>query len=338
MTSGPSGSRYGGRRQGNGHKSMVVRALERGNVTEPKYQKQFVEEAKNAGLSTAIFTPVNVVAGTLTSIGVWIALNPQTFDEKLIDAAISATPGVVVGSAVGVAQTLFSKYREVRKASKQAVKDRAEGKDPDTEPLDKFKQHDDAIAAQARKHRGLLGVTSRAIRALSQRLTGTNQRVDALQAQFAAELAAVRQESQSQLAAQRQYFEGRLAQQDHTIQARFAAGERRVRSEFDAHTSGVRSRLDRADERLDRHDSGLGLAQSGHNTNAARIDQLEQRARQQPPPLLPPADVARGQDLLNHARRSRDEQRAVPPSVNPPTPGQPYNQPPAPPSPHRPRQ
>ncbi|WP_163572408.1 hypothetical protein [Fodinicola feengrottensis] len=183
MTSGPSGSRYGGRRQGNGHKSMVVRALERGNVTEPKYQKQFVEEAKNAGLSTAIFTPVNVVAGTLTSIGVWIALNPQTFDEKLIDAAISATPGVVVGSAVGVAQTLFSKYREVRKASKQAVKDRAEGKDPDTEPLDKFKQHDDAIAAQARKHRGLLGVTSRAIRALSQRLTGTNQRVDALQAQ-----------------------------------------------------------------------------------------------------------------------------------------------------------
>jgi hypothetical protein len=329
--------------------------LRRGGVTEPKAQHDLIEKAKKSGWSAAMWAPINVVAATATSMSIWMSLNPQTFNERVVDAAISGSPALLVGAALGVGQSLYNDYRDAREASREQAAHRAAGRDPDVDPVTKFKEHDDtlsehgqSISSLTRSHRSLLSITTRAVRKITDRLTGAEQRltamrseVDAVKTQSATDIAALRQEFQGALAAQQQHYEGRMAQKDRQNEERLGAQERRIRSEVDARISGVNSRLDTSEHRLDGHDEGFRLTHSSLQNGSARMDSLEQNQRQPQPDSLPPGEATRGQDLLDRARRFRDETRATPnPSTgSSPRPGQPFNQPPAsPPRPHGPRQ
>ena len=330
------------RNRGQRHERAWRGVLWTTGITDAAQQTRLLQAIRKTGIWTAVGSGLGFVASTFTNLTIYAA-SSQPFIQRLGQAAHDGGPGAAAAAGLTVAVAVASEFVDARKTSKQADEDRAAGKDPDADPLEKFKEydekigeHDQAIATQSRKHAGLVSVTARAIRGLGRRITGTDQRVAALQAQVDA--------VKAEMAAQRHYFEGQLAQLGRQTEERFATQERRQRSELDARTSGLGSRIDAVTERVDRHDVGLGLAQTAHQNTSARLDQVEQAVSPPQSTALPPGAAARGQEALERARRARDQSRGTAPAPSPPAgpaprPGQPFNQPPpAQPRPNRPRQ
>ncbi|WP_163571601.1 hypothetical protein [Fodinicola feengrottensis] len=147
-------------------------------MTEKKQQDDFLKDTKKSGLRTLALTPIQWVTSTFTTTALAGSLTVQALLATSGKTAI--TLGVGAGLALGMGA--WNKMRDARAASKQMVKDRADGKDPDTPALEKFKETDESLGSLGHRVHGLLATTSRFARKANQRLTNVEQDTAALKA------------------------------------------------------------------------------------------------------------------------------------------------------------